>query len=431
MRQLLEFARKNRKGLVVLGVMSGSYFFAFFHRVAVPGTIFDEIQTDLKLTAGQVALLGAIYLYIYGGMQVFVGMMADHFGGARVFLAGAVLMNIGGVVFPLSHSLWLLYAARGLVGLGCSLIFISVVKMVDELFHEQDFAPVLGAAIFVGYAGGLVGTFPLERLVNGLGWRTALGVLSGVSVVLLAAAVVLLRGSGLFRRPADSFNLGPLKAVLTNWRAAPVMVSGAITFSLYFLIQANIGKKLLSDCFHLTSAKAAGLTFAMMLICMCGVFGAGLLTRFLGNRRRPILVCATILTLLASMAMLIGLSAGMNDRVAQWACLFFALSAASNIVFCAAMRDLSSDEAMGTSIGLFNGVCYVGIAALVTVAGGVMDLFRNETVATAAAVIYPMAAYRGIFVICVILAVISLAVSFFIHDRADHLTRVTPEEGGQ
>jgi hypothetical protein len=46
--------------LVVLG-LTAVYFFAYFQRVAIPGTVFDELQTDLGIAAGQVALLGAIY----------------------------------------------------------------------------------------------------------------------------------------------------------------------------------------------------------------------------------------------------------------------------------------------------------------------------------------------------------------------------------
>lgn len=80
------------------------------------------MQAEFRASASAVAGLGALFLYIYGGMQLFAGMMSDRFGVMRVLLAGGLLLTAGALVFPLAPSLVWLYAARALVALGASLI---------------------------------------------------------------------------------------------------------------------------------------------------------------------------------------------------------------------------------------------------------------------------------------------------------------------
>ena len=54
---------EHRLILILIG-MSAVYFFAYFQRVAVPGTIFTELQTEFHTSAGTVAWLAAVYLYL-------------------------------------------------------------------------------------------------------------------------------------------------------------------------------------------------------------------------------------------------------------------------------------------------------------------------------------------------------------------------------
>ncbi|HEY3417200.1 MAG TPA: MFS transporter, partial [Armatimonadota bacterium] len=72
--------RQHSSAIILLACMNGIYFFSYFHRVAVPGTVFNELQHDFGATAGAITLLSAIYLYIYGGMQLIAGVMNDKLG---------------------------------------------------------------------------------------------------------------------------------------------------------------------------------------------------------------------------------------------------------------------------------------------------------------------------------------------------------------
>ena len=236
----------NRARLLIVLAMTALYFFSYFQRVAIPGTIFDELQTAFGASAASITLLGALTIYVYASTQVFVGIMLDRFGAASVLLAGAAIMTVGSILFPLSHSLAVLYAMRILVGLGASLIFLSLVKEIAERFDERHFAMVLSVAIFLGYFGGVAGTFPFERAVNAFGWRTPLlaaGLLCGITLVW---AWRLLHTAHRVGGRDEGFSMAVLLEILRNRSIISVGCAGTVSFGIYFLFQSAIGKKLLA-----------------------------------------------------------------------------------------------------------------------------------------------------------------------------------------
>ena len=406
----------KRLELAALGAMGTLYFCSYFQRVAVPGTVFNEIQSDLAISAAAVTALGSIFLYIYAGSQVFVGYMADRLGGTRVLLAGGLIMSVGAVVFPLSSTLWLLYASRALVGLGASFMYLSLVKEVDALFGPKTFAPLLGLLIFMGYAGGLVGTFPFERAVSAFGWRHALLGAGLLSCVTLVCVYLLLTRLGHVGSAGAPLSLRPLVQILRNTRAVPVLLCASVNWSIYFLVQAVVGKKLLEDVAGLSSQRAASCTFTMMAVAMVFLPFSGLLSRFVGDRRRPPAIACVTLTLVSAGLLLFAI----GHRAPWWVFLvcyvLFAASAGFAPIFIASMKELNRPETVALSVSVLNGACYLGVAVIANLAGLVLDRFKDMAVATGLATVYPPQAYAAIFSGVLAMAAISLVVSFFIRE---------------
>ena len=68
---------KSRGSMLLFLPMLFLYASSYFQRTAVPGTIFNQLQTDLNLNAFQIAAMGASFIYIYALSQTIVGMLAD------------------------------------------------------------------------------------------------------------------------------------------------------------------------------------------------------------------------------------------------------------------------------------------------------------------------------------------------------------------
>lgn len=416
MSGLTDFLYRRRVELVLLVCMDAVYFFSFFQRVAVPGTIFDELQSDFAASAGAVALLGGIYLYLYGGMQVFAGLLNDRFGAVKILLTGGLLLSLGSLAFPLSPSLPILYASRTLVGLGASLIYLSIVKAINSLFGAEHFAQFLGVSMFLGYSGGLAGTFPFERAVNAWGWRHALlgaGVLCSMAV---GVAVVLFRKSRRVEHRENTASFRTVAKVLGNRSTLPLLISSPWNFAIYFLVQAVLGKKFLLDYGKMSSGAAASFTCLMMLVTMCTGLAGPFLSRCIGNRRKPILIASLLCTVAAVALILVGLR---WDFGGGWFLACYILLASMSIgapLGAALMKELNPPEAIGTSTGILNGACYIAVALLTSLSGWIMDLFTDSAVKTATAVVYPKQAYTMIFLVCLGLGLLSLFASFFLRE---------------
>lgn len=401
---------------VALLVCAGAiYFFAYFQRVAVPGQLFNELQAAFRLDAGAVTALGAIYLYIYGGMQLFAGLMNDRLGANRVLLLGGLLLGIGSILFPLAPSYPLLVAARALVGLGSSLIYISLVKALATLFSPRHFAPLLSLVMFAGTLGGLAGTLPVKWLAGLWGWRAPL---LGAGILCIVAFLGTALSAARAPRPVlEATPLLPtLRAVLRNRPAWPLLFTGPVNFAIYFLLQTIIGVKFLRDVAGIPESLASTFTFIMMLVNMSIVLSGGFLVERFGRRRKPFIVLGVGCLLLGALLLLVGLRLSLPAGWFLGCYILLALSSFASPVGNVLMREMNPTRTIGTAIGILNGLCYLGVAALASAAGALMDRFVAGARVTAAAIVYPREAYLAIFLLCAVLAAAALVSALLLRE---------------
>jgi len=392
--------------------MGGLYFFTNFQRVAVPGTVFDKIQSDLNVSASAVTAFAAVFLYVYAGMQFFVGTGAERFGPGKMFLVGGFFLSAGSVLFPLSPSLVSLYLSRALVGLGASFMYVSLVKATVNMFEARHFAPLLGVVIVMGYSGGLAATAPLERLVARFGWRTAFlaaGIICSAVYLFVAA---LLRRTGEARREVRAMSVASVKEFFRTRAIYPILVCGPINFAMYYVLQVAVGKKILEDCCGFSSRAAANVTFAMLFTVIAGSLAGGFLPRLVGNRRRPFVIAASI-GVVAGTSVLVG--AMIFKGGAAWFVAGYMILAATNmpaLIGTPLFKEISPSNTSGFAIGVLNGTTYFVVALACNAAGRVMDAFKDAVTVTQAGVkIYPPAAYLWMFIGMAALALVSLAAS--------------------
>ncbi|MFH2069089.1 MAG: MFS transporter [Candidatus Omnitrophota bacterium] len=409
---------KNSKKTVIRIFISinAIYFFSYFQRVAVPGTIFNELQISFLTSASAVAALGTIFYFIYGGMQFFVGITADRIGANRILLAGGAVLTIGSIFFSLSRSLPVLYINRGLVGLGSSLIYVSIVKKLDGLFDNHNFPLFLGLSTALGYSGGLFGTLPFERTVRLFGWRTPMMVLSILCLLPLMHAFFLLKKSErVFQQKKNGFSLRYIRNIIRNKNTVPLIFCHSTNFSAYFLFQAVFGKKFLQDFYQLTSGTAAAFTFTMMSITIFSLLSSGFLSRVIG-RRKPILIFASGLTFFTLVLFTIALACRFSSAWFLFGYTLLAVSTGSSPVSITLMKELNPVEAAATAVGFLNGIAYLSVAMVTSLAGAGLDFFRSAAIKTGESVIYPSQAYLSVFIGCLALTAISFYASFFISE---------------
>lgn len=163
----------------------------------------ESLQKDFGASRGSVSLVFSLAGFLYFGLGIVSGPLADRWGSRRLIVAGMLLIGTGSALASVARSLIEVYAAYGLgVGLGIGCSYVPAVGAVQRWFSRRR-----GFASGLAVSGIGVGTLvmpPLASfLIAALGWREAYLVLGGLAAVVGAGMALLIEND-----PRDR-GLGP------------------------------------------------------------------------------------------------------------------------------------------------------------------------------------------------------------------------------
>ena len=185
-------AEQQRRRWLALGVVAVAYILSFFQRFA-PAGIAPDLAAAFETSAASLGVLAATYFYVYTLMQVPTGILVDTLGPRRILALGGLIAGAGSFLFGLAPTLDLALVGRTLIGLGVSVTFIAMLKLVAVWFEESRFATIVGIGMLIGNLGSVLAGAPLSALAQATGWR---GVFIGVgfaSLVLGALCWLIVR----------------------------------------------------------------------------------------------------------------------------------------------------------------------------------------------------------------------------------------------
>jgi sugar phosphate permease len=154
----------------------------------------------------------------------------------------------------------------------------------------------------------------------------------------------------------------------------------------------------------------------MMLVCLTGLFTSGVVARYT-RRRRPLALAASAITLVAAGLLLAGTILGLPRGFFFGCFIFLGVGYSFGVVYGTAAKELNPREAAGTSIGLMNTGVYLTVATVTSAVGAILDAYSSSAARTASAIVYPREAYRAVFALCVVLALISCVCALRIRER--------------
>jgi MFS family permease len=133
----------------------------------------EELQRDFGASRGSVSLVFSLAGFLYFGLGIVSGPLADRFGSRRFAVAGMLLTGLGLMAASMARSLPEVYAAYGLgVGLGVGCAYVPAIGAVQRWFvRRRGFASGLAVS---GIGLGTLVMPPLASLlIEHLGWRGA------------------------------------------------------------------------------------------------------------------------------------------------------------------------------------------------------------------------------------------------------------------
>lgn len=387
---------QQRRRWLALGIVAVAYVLSFFQRFA-PAGIAQDLAAAFNTSAASLGALAATYFYVYTVMQVPTGMLADTLGPRRILMLGGLIGGAGSFLFGFAPSFEIALVGRTLIGLGVSVTFIAMLKLIAVWFEESRFATLVGVCMLIGNLGSVLAGAPLSAVAQATGWR---GVFIGIGVVSLALAaacwlIVRDRPEGAGAPPAVKFDrtvlFTSLLSVVKNRDTWPAILVNTGTCGAFFTFAGLWTVPYLMQVHGMERSTAAS-----HLSLWFGGFAVGCL--LLGSlsdrirRRKPVIIATTHVFAAVWLFLLAGISLPLAGSYLLFALLGLATAGFSLTWACA--KEVNPPMLSGMSTSVTNMGSFLAAALLQPLVGWIMDQGWHGEMLNGAR-IYDLAAWRG------------------------------------
>jgi MFS family permease len=226
----------------------------------------------------------AVQNLLWGIGQPFAGGIADRYGSSRVLMVGALFYALGLALMAQSNTPGMLDLSAGaLIGLGLSgCSFTIVLGAFGKLLPPEWRSLAFGAGTAAGSFGQFLYSPIAVALMDSFGWKIAVGIFAGVTLVILPLSIALMTP-----RTAAAIPVAALPP--QSFRQAMAEAFGHRSYVLLVLGFFTCGFQLAFTTVHLPSylvdrglsAEVGGWTLA--IIGLFNIVGS-LLSGYLGAR---------------------------------------------------------------------------------------------------------------------------------------------------
>lgn len=281
---------------VFLAAYTLSQFYRSFLAVIAP-----DLARDLALTPSDLGNISSAWFTLFAICQFPVGIALDRIGPRRTVSVVMLAAVAGAALLAFAGSAVQCIVAMGLIGVGCSPVYMGGLYVFARTFPPHRFAFLSSWLIGIGSAGNLLAATPLAYVAARLGWR---GSFLAIAVITLAAAAVVAllardppraamapasQGKGAARELFDIIGIREL------WPLLPLMTVS------YAIVVAERGLWIgpfLADVWDLQAVERGNVALLMGLAMSAGALVYGPLDHWLGTRKW-VVFAGSVITVLA------------------------------------------------------------------------------------------------------------------------------------
>ncbi len=386
-----------------------------FHRVAIPGAIFDILQNSFNLSASAVTSLSAVFMYSYAISLLLFGVLVDRYGAIRVIMAGAFLFSVGSLIFPNTQNLYFLYLSRAIMGIGSAAFYISLVQEAKKCFPDKYFGISVSLMLITGYMGGVCANVPFIFVLNFISWQKVLNILAIItSIVTLIFIIERLFLNKIAVNEHAEFSLTPFKEVLSNKVNHKLFIFAGLNYGLYYVIQTVIGAKFLKDYVQLSDTAASTILSLMVLVAGASGFILASVSSKMGDRRiifmKSICIMSSFIFILISLFLLLHL----KIKLIAVLLLMIAIGGGMSPLLVPMIHKINKYEIRGTALSVMNCCFFLSVGVLGSLTGYILELF--EPIKTSGHIIYSPQSYFWVFLTFFIISLIEMYNVFKLKD---------------
>jgi sugar phosphate permease len=368
---------------VSFALVCAAYVLSFFHRIA-PNAIAGELREAFDASGAELGALAASYFWLYTPMQVPTGVLVDTLGPRRIVALGGVVAGVGSILFGRAETLAGASAGRALVGLGVSVAFVSLLKLVTSWFRDDEFGTISGLVMVLGNVGAISSATPLAWAAGVTSWRNVFALVGLASLAGAALTWALVRD-----RPAD-VGLPSMRALEGRaehpphagrwWEGLWVVVRNGATWPGFFVNLGLAGAYLsfaglwagpyLRAVHGMSNARATAHTTVMLFGFAASSFFVGWISDRLGRRRAPA-VALGLFHVLCWLPLVAGVALPPAASLALFAVM--GLSAPAFTLSWACVKEVNPPALAGTAMAVVNTGVFLGPTLYQPLVGWVVD----------------------------------------------------------
>lgn len=272
----------GRYAWVVVGLLWGVALLNYMDRQMI-ATMRPAMQVDigeLREAANFGRLMG-VFLYIYGAMSVFSGMVADRVN--RKWLIVGSLFVWSAVTFAMGFAKTFdqLYLLRALMGFSEALYIPAGLALIADLHSDRTRSLAVGIHLSGLYAGQALGGFG-STIAQELSWRQTFGIFGFIGMAYALVLIFFLRNAAPGRQaPGPSPRSNAFSGLFALLRSLPFWI-----IAIYFTIPSlpgwaikNWAPTLISETLGIDMAVAGPIsTISINVSSLLGVLIGGTLS---------------------------------------------------------------------------------------------------------------------------------------------------------
>lgn len=273
------------------------YLFTQFHRIA-PAAISAALQQTFAADEQTLGVIASLYFFVYALLQLPTGVLVDRYGPKWIVILGCFVAAIGSVIFAQAPNLWIAGLGRVLAGMGVSVTFIALLKLIAMWFPARRFASMTGLAILLGNCGALLSTLPLQQLLRWMSWRSVFSMAGLLNAILGIACILWLKNRphkpilmmDVAQSKAPSIAQGMWQVLKNPHTWMPLVICAGLAGSFLAFVGLT-AVRYLTQVQHISSAQASAIN-------LCAIAGFGVGSLIIGKiadylaRRKSIIIIA-------------------------------------------------------------------------------------------------------------------------------------------
>ncbi len=411
----VDLRKKDLLPWFMWGMLAAAFLMVMFHRSAL-AVVLDYLIRDFGINDAAVAgALVGMYSFVYLLMQIPAGLLADFWGPRKTVTSGMIVACIGSLVFAWGPSLFFAFLGRGLVGLGVSVVFVSILRFQITWFKPTQFATISGITGLTGNLGGIVATTPLAFLVVAAGWRNSFMIVGMVTLLIAALCWFIVRDkddredSLAEKSAADTLPnrisyqgvLEALQFVLKNKYTWFLFFTGLGYFGAMMAFSTSWSIPYLMQVYGFSRSQSANFMLMVVVGKIVGLPVIGYISDKLGNRKTPLLISFAFHIML--WAVLYFWNLGKPPANGLMVLFFFmGLSSAGLVLIITLSKEVNDIKYAGTSMSVVNMAPFLGTSLIQPLMGYVLEMKWDGAIAMGVK-IYPLEAYRLLFATCLVI----------------------------